>query len=394
MAVSIVMPRLGDFMTEGVVTKWHKSSGDHVERGDVVASVEAEKFNYDVEATDPGTLHIAAREGDTVAVDAPIGFLLSEGESPPEIQDPEELNPTVIPRAATRKTPLRQNTGDVIPSTPGARRLAAKLGIDLSEISPTGPRGRIVDADVRQHHEELGKPKDQNGKVPPGFPEPREIIPLQGMRRAIAKNMKESLSKTAQLSYYIDIDVTEAQSMRKSLSNDSGTPITMAAMITKACAEALSRVPSMNTILVNDNVMYFDEINIGIAVALDEGLIVPTIKNVQQLTLSEISSAIKELSTKASTGGLSSDDVLGGTFTISVLGVVDGFTPILNPPQNAIIGVGRNIQKPIVKNGEIVVRDMMTLSLTADHQVIDGAVAVSFMRRLQRVLERPANILG
>ena len=112
------------------------------------------------------------------------------------------------------------------------------------------------------------------------------------------------------------------------------------------------------------------------------------------MTLSEISSAIKELSTKASTGGLSSDDVLGGTFTISVLGVVDGFTPILNPPQNAIIGVGRNIQKPIVKNGEIVVRDMMTLSLTADHQVIDGAVAVSFMRRLQRVLERPANILG
>ena len=150
----------------------------------------------------------------------------------------------------------------------------------------------------------------------------------------------------------------------------------------------------MNSILVDGNVMYFDEVNMGVAVALDDGLIVPVLKDIQDKSIAEIAEGVQQLSEKARAGHLSSSEISGGTFTISVLGVVDGFTPILNPPQNALLGVGRSVQKPVVRGGEIVVREMMTLSLTGDHQVIDGAVAASFFRRLQQFVERPAALFS
>ena len=386
MAVQIVMPRLGDFMTEGIVAKWAKSQGDAVSQGELIAEIESEKLNYELEATSDGFLHQAVDEGATVGVDDVIGYLLAEGEEPPPPQQPAAAAPSRPSAAAPQRRTPRRGAGDVVPSTPGARRLAASLGVDIAQVPPTGPRGRVVDADVRAYHEA------QQPKPPPGMPEPSKIEPLSGMRRAIAQNMRGSLSGTAQLSYFLEVDVTEAQRMRREAARETGVSINMASVLIKACAESLKRVPALNSILVDDNVMFFDEVNMGVAVALDDGLIVPVLKGVQDMSVAQIAEGIQGLSERARAGELSSSEISGGTFTISVLGVVDGFTPILNPPQNALLGVGRSAQKPVVRGGEIVVREMMTLSLTGDHQVIDGAVAASFFRRLQQMVERPTSL--
>ncbi len=385
MAIQIVMPRLGDFMTEGVVARWAKGQGDPVSQGELIAEIESEKLNYELEATSDGFLHQAVDEGATAGVDEVIGYLLAEGEEAPQPQQPAvPAAPSAAPSAAPQRRAARPGPGDVVPSTPGARRLAASLGVDISQVTPTGPRGRVVNADVQAFHDA------QQPKAPPGMPEPTRIEPLGGMRRAIAQNMHDSLAGTAQLSYFLEVDVTEAQRMRREAARESGSSVNMASVLIKACAESLKRVPALNSILVDGSVMYFDEVNMGVAVALEDGLIVPVLKGVQEMSIPQIADGIQDLSVKAREGRLSSTEISGGTFTISVLGVVDGFTPILNPPQNALLGVGRSSQKPVVRGGEIVIREMMTLSLTGDHQVIDGAVAASFFRRLQQLVERPA----
>lgn len=396
MATSIVMPRLGDFMTEGIVTKWTKAKGDQVDQGEVLAEIESEKLNYELEATVTGIFHPVVDEGDTVPVDGVLGYLLAEGEAPPSQEAPQK--PT--PASATGPAPSRParaaapaSAGDAVPSTPGARRLAASLGVEISRVTPTGPRGRVVDADVRAYADSQGTAEAR--QAPPGMQQqPSKTVPLAGMRRAIATHMKDSLSSTAQLSYFMELDVTDAQKLRRDKSRESDGTITMAQVFVKACAESLKRNPVVNTLLVDGNVLYFDEINIGVAVALDDGLIVPVLRNVESKDILEISSGVQELTEKAREGRLSTTDLMGGTFTISVLGTVDGFTPILNRPQNALLGVGRSNQKPVVRGGEIVVREMMTVSLTGDHQVIDGAVAASFLRRLQQLVERPSQLFS
>ena len=389
MAVAIVMPRLGDFMTEGVVARWAKAAGEAVQQGEVVAEIESEKLNYDLEAAQAGFFHPVVTEGATVDVDGLLGYLLAEGEEPP--QPPEATTrPAGSPaRAVPAPTPLAARaSGEVVPSTPGARRLAASLGVDISLVTPTGPRGRVVDADVRAYAE-AQDPAASGPTAPPGLPEPSQVVPMKGMRRAIADHMRGSMASTAQLSYFLEVDVTEAQRLRRDRSKEQDQTLTLAQVLVKACAETLKRYPAHNTVLHEGNILYFDEINIGVAVALDEGLIVPVLRNVGSKSIHEISRETHELAEKARERRLTPDDTLGGTFTISVLGTVEGFTPILSRGQSAILGAGRSAQKAVVRGGEIVVREMMTLSLTADHQVIDGAVAASFLRRLQQMVERP-----
>ena len=437
MATPIVMPRLGDFMTEGTVVRLARSQGDEVNQGEVIAEIETEKLNYDLESVAGGRFHPVVDEGATVAVDGLIGYVLDEGEEPPApeaaaapaartaVRQAPQRRPSTGSGGAVRSTPgarrVAANLGvdisqvtptgpggrvveadvrafaeaqaaapAVVPSTPGARRLASNLGVDLSQVTATGPRGRVVEVDVRAFAD--AQAAEQAPAMPPGLPEPSRSEPLSGMRRSIAQHMADSLMNTAQLSYFLEVDATEAQRMRREASQGQDSTITLAHVLIKACSESLRRVPAMNSVLANGTIHYFDQVNIGVAVALDDGLIVPVVRDVGSMNITEVADATFELANKARANELSPDDVVGGTFTISVLGSVDGFTPILNPPQSGILGVGRVVQKPVVSRGEVVVREMLTLSLTADHQVIDGAVAASFMRRLQATVERPARL--
>ena len=388
MAIPIVMPRLGDFMTEGIVTRFTKTAGDSVTQGEVIAEIETEKVNYDLEATNSGVFHPVVDQGDTVLVDDVMGYLLEEGELPPKVEkttdkDAANENITSAPRRSRETNSNRK--GAAVPSTPGARKLAAKLGIDLEKVVPTGPRGRVVEADVKALAE---VPVNSKPQTPQGLPRPISETPLQGMRKSIAANMRNSLADTAQLSYFLEVDVTEAQNLRR----EQG--LGMAEFLIKATSEALIRVPTLNSVLVGDSILKFDRVNMAFAVALDDGLVVPVIRESNSKSIQEISKEVKSLSEAAKNSDLGPDDFMGGTFTISILGSVDGFTPILNQAQVGLLGVGRSLQKPVVRDGEVVVREMMTLSLTGDHQVVDGAVAASFFRRLQRLIESPAKLFS
>ena len=388
MAIPIVMPRLGDFMTEGIVTKFTKTAGDSVAQGEVIAEIETEKVNYDLEATNSGVFHPIVDQGSTVLVDDVMGYLLEEGELPPKaekVPDKSTGAENTLREAKRSQTAKSNIKGSAVPSTPGARKLAAKLGVDLEKVVPTGPRGRIVEADVRALAD---SPISSKPQTPPGLPRPISETPLQGMRKSIAGNMKNSLANTAQLSYFLEVDVTEAQNLRR----EQG--LGMAEFLIKATSEALIRVPALNSVLVGDSILKFDRVNMAFAVALDDGLVVPVIRESNSKTIQVISEELKSLSESAKKGNLGPDDFVGGTFTISILGSVDGFTPILNQAQVGLLGVGRSVQKPVVRDGEVVVREMMTLSLTGDHQVVDGAVAASFFRRLQRLIESPSKLFS
>jgi len=395
MAVQIVMPKLGMVMTEGTIAKWSKQPNESVSQGDVIAEIETEKINYDLEATEDGIFHPIVSEGDVVQVDGLLGYLLKEGEDVPETPPPAPIETAPAPREPrsrrdrTSKSSSRSTSGTV-KSTPGARRLASKLGIDISDVSPSGPGERVVEDDVRNHT--TSSPSETTSKLPPGLPETSQSVAMSGIRKSIADNMLSSISSTAQLTFMLEVDVTEAQKQRKSYSTDTGANLGMLHVLIKACSETLKRHPELNTILNNGNILYFDEINIGFAVALKEGLIVPVIRQVNDKNISEISNEARELVENSKDGKVLPDSLVGATFTISVLGTVDGFTPILNTGQSAILGVGRSVEKPVVKEGEIIVREMMTVSLTVDHQVIDGAVAASFLRRFQQTVERPSTI--
>ena len=332
MATQIVMPRLGDFMTEGTVVRLAKTQGDDVSQGEVIAEIETEKLNYDLESVAAGVFHPVVPEGATVAVDGLIGYVLAEGEAVPEPEAPAAAPSAArAPGRAPARRQARRGSGDAPRSTPGARRLAASLEVDLSQVAPTGPGGRIVEADVRAHSESLAaapavvpstpgarrlaaslevdlsqveatgprgrvvesdvrafaesRATEQAPAMPPGLPEPSRSEPLAGMRRGIASHMSDSLRNTAQLSYFLEVDVTEAQRLRREKSADGDGTLTIADVIIKACAQALARVPAMNSVLANGVIHYFDQVNIGVAVALDDGLIVPVLRDVGSMDI-------------------------------------------------------------------------------------------------------------
>ncbi|MBM3934841.1 MAG: 2-oxo acid dehydrogenase subunit E2 [SAR202 cluster bacterium] len=409
MATPIVMPRLGDFMTEGTITKWAKPSGATVKQGEPIAEIESEKLSYDLEAAEDGILHIVTTEGGKAGVDEVVGYLLAEGEKPPgalhEAYEAAGASPLAPDAAMTTPPPSGEAEESTILSTPGARKLAAKLGVSIAQVAATGPRGRVTEADVQAHVDRAAQAKAAappapaapaapatGGRLPAGLPAPSKVVPIQGMRKGIADRMRSSLSTTAQLSFFLEVDVTEAQKMRREFSQTAGKTVTLAQVLMKACAETLPKAPELNTVIADGQIAYFDAVNIGIAVALENGLIVPVLRNVEKKAILQIADEAEKLVTRAKEGKLTPDDVKGGTFTISVLGIVDGFTPVLNAGQSAILGVGRSVGKPAVHKGEVVVREMMTLSLTVDHQVVDGAVAATFMRRLQQAIERPSTL--
>lgn len=443
MSVNVTMPKMGMTMKVGKVSKWFKNEGDSVEKGENLFEVETEKITNKIESPGSGFLfQIVVPTGETVPVGTILAVIAEKGEQPKRIEgiqvgEVEEVQAKAgSPQAAEAKAEPQEKKRII--STPSARRLAKELGVDLSLVTGSGPEGKIKEADVLKFHEE-GPPAPritplaaemvkqegldistitgtgENGKItkqdveqalaaskpaPVAQPSEARVIPFQGMRKVIADNMHASLQNAAQLTAFTEVDVTEMvrfrDMMRAEFARDDSVKISFNDIIVMATARALMRHPIMNSTLVGEEILLHDTVHLGIAVALPVGLIVPKLRNAEKKSLLEIAKEVRELARKARESALAVEEVTNGTFTISNVSMLgmDGFTPILNPPETGILGVGRVIEKPAVFNGAIAIRHMMTLSLTFDHRVVDGAPAMTFLRDLARYLAQPMLILA
>jgi pyruvate dehydrogenase E2 component (dihydrolipoamide acetyltransferase) len=379
MAVKVIMPKLGMAMTEGTVVKWLKPDGARVEKGERIAVVMSKKIIYEVEAPASGILRHAAAEKEVKAVGEVIAYIAEPGEVIPEL----EKAPAAPPVA---EVPVEAPAPKEILATPAAKRLAKEHGVDLSQIKGTGPGGRITEKDVMAFVEAR--------KAPPPPPRPpAKVIPFIGMRQAIAERMTQSLQTMAQVTITTEIDATELVRMREQLKGEF--ELTYTDMVVKAAAIALKKHPLLNSTLIGDEIHLLDEVHIGVAVALEGGLIVPVVRDADKKSLREIAAETRRLAEGARAGTLTVDEVTGSTFTVTNLGMygVDIFTPIINPPEVAILGVGRIVEKPSFQQGQVVPRAMMHLSLTFDHRIVDGAPAAEFLRTVKELLENPYRLL-
>jgi Pyruvate/2-oxoglutarate dehydrogenase complex, dihydrolipoamide acyltransferase (E2) component, and related enzymes len=430
MPVPVIMPKFEMAQESGKVLRWLKQEGETVIKGEAILEVETDKVAMEVEAPASGTLvGIRVGPGAVVPIGQPIAYILLPGEV---WEGAPGASPATSPAGAPRATPVAERIAQahgvdlsVVPGTgpggrvtkadveaflaqraaegkvkaaPAARRLARELGVDLRQVEGTGPGGRIQSEDVRRAAEAL------RGAVvleAPARPAIRRRVPLAGMRRTIAERMSRSVREAPQFTVSIDVEMSRAMAIVEDLAawaeREGGPRVTLTALLVKACAWALRRHPALNATLEGEEILEWEDVNIGVAVAVPEGLVVPVIHEADRRGLMEIAQILEEKARRAREGALRLEDVQGGTFTLSNLGMygVDRFTAILNPPQAGILAVGRVAKRPVVGGGdEVVVRPVATLTLTADHRVIDGAQAAQFMETLRAVLERPGLLLG
>lgn len=412
MAEYIAIPKLGMQMTEATLVEWRAKEGDRVEKGDVVLLIETEKTQWEVEAASLGFVHILV-EADVVAPIGRVVGLIAETEEELKTlqkEPPKEMFTTVTevseaPPAEAKPEPpaaVRAEDRKRLRISPVARKMAEENMIDITTITGTGPDGRIVREDVEKAVE--AKKKAVPGVEVYGFKRVKSTIPLKGIRRAIGEHMHRSLSVSAQLTSMGEIDMTELVKFRSALLEQEealGTRISYTDILVFIIARALKDNPIVNASLIENEIKIWEDINIGVAVALEEegewGLIVPVVRNANQKSLVEISREVKSITQKARTGKLMPDDVTGGTFTLTNLGAFGGGwgfgTPIINQPESAILGTGAITDRPVVRQGQIVIRPIMTCSFTFDHRVIDGAPAAKFMVSLTKLLESPALLL-
>lgn len=452
MAEYFNLPMLGQTMEEGTITKWLKGEGDYIRRGDIIAEVMTDKANLEVDATFEGYLRkILVAEGETVAVNAPIAIiskspdedissLLTPGPkaepqpvaAPAEVREPAQVAPVVQPSATT-------TTEERLFISPRARRLAQEKGAPLQALAGrgTGPQGRILERDVESVWQEMMSTKPRvtplaekvaaeagvdvaavtgtgvGGRVtkedvlrattPPvtraAPPAGAQVVKLAGLRKLVAENVVKGFFSAPPVTLVTEVDMTECVRLREQLLPEVekayGTRLTYTDLIVKAAARALRDFPLMNATLQDDQILIHPEVNIGVAVAVEDGLLVPVAKNADRKPLGEISREIRELAERARAGRSTPDDLSGGTFTITNLGAYDVelFNPVLVPGQTGILGVGRIAEKPAIREGQVVARHLMNLCLTFDHRVLDGAPAARFLQRVKQLLESPMLLL-
>ena len=407
MPSEIYLVKVGMTMTEGTVEEWYVEDGGKVASGELLYRLETEKVNLDVDAETEGTVKHLAAAGDTLAPGAVIGFIFAPGEKIPAKlprgkPQPEAANDAAgdaaaTPAGAPPATPAAKANDGRHPASPAARKLAQELGVALEGVTGTGPRGRITRQDV-----EAAAAAPPVAAPEPATPEPGGAIqgePLKGLRKTIAQRMHASLAATAQLTIDMEAGMDEAVKLRTALAaawQAEGVRPGYTDLVMLAAAKALTQHPRMNAALIGDAIMPADAVHMGMAVALEDGLVVPVIHNAAQQTLKALAKASAELAEKARAGTLTLTDVQGGTFTVTSLGMygVDGFTPILNAPQTGILGIGR-IYEGIGWNDDLPVkRQCLRLSLTWDHRVLDGAPAAKFLACVRDYLEAPHRLLA
>jgi pyruvate dehydrogenase E2 component (dihydrolipoamide acetyltransferase) len=400
MAAYIAIPKLGQVTTEVTLVEWKANEGDRVEKGSVVLEIETEKIKSDIEAEASGFLHILVGEGATALVGRVVGLIAETKEELAALQKEPPKEIFAAPTEAEKKPapaqeagpPARAEEGEHIRISPVARKMAEEHMVDISKITGTGPGGRIVREDIEKAIAAGGgaTPNEYQGR------RVKETIPLRGMRRAIAERMHRSLAESAQLTAIGEMDMTEVVKLRKELVERAdfiGARVTYTDILVLVAARVLKEKPMVNSSLLGNELKLWEDVNIGVAVALEEGLIVPVVKNADQKSIAEISNSIRTLAEKARQGRLTPDEVTGGTFTITNLGAAGAGwrfeTAIINQPEAAILGAGGITDRAVVRDGKIVIRPIMTYSFTYDHRIIDGALAVQFMARIIELLETP-----
>jgi pyruvate dehydrogenase E2 component (dihydrolipoamide acetyltransferase) len=409
MAEVVRMPKMSDTMTEGVLAKWHKKVGDKVKSGDLVAEVETDKATMDFESFQEGTvLYIGVEEGKAVPVDGIIAVFGKEGEdykslltdAPAAVEAPVSSAKAETPAsiaAVTSSTATSSNDARV-KASPLAKKLAEEKGIDLSQIKGSAENGRIIKKDVESFQPGTSSSSiKQNTISIPAFvgQEKYTEVPVSQMRKVIAKRLAESKFSAPHFYLKMTVDMSAAMDARTKMNEVAPIKISFNDIVLKAVAVALKQHPNVNSSWLGDKIRYNEHVNIGVAVAVEDGLLVPVVRFADGKSLSHISAEVKEFAQKAKDKKLQPSDWEGSTFTISNLGMfgIDEFTAIINPPDACILAVGGIQAVPVVKNGQVVPGNIMKLTLSCDHRVVDGATGAAFLQTLKSLLEEPVRLL-
>ncbi len=425
------MPKLSDTMTEGTLVSWKKKKGDKVSTGDVIAEIETDKATMEWESPEDGVLtEIFVEEGGKVEVGQKIAFIGEEGESAPADDKKEEKKseekpapkeaeekkqkeekaekPAAAPKKSAEKKEAQTSDEDArVKASPVARRLAGELGVDLAQIEGTGPDGRVTESDVRAAAKTqtvaAGVSPAKSTGEPPG-PRPLQKggarVSLSGMRKVIAERLVASKGPVPHFYLNIEIDagpLAAARAELKSAGEESASAkITVNDFVLKAAVDAAAKVPKVNAAFDGDAIVFYDDVDLAVAVAIEDGLVTPVIRAAQKKSLREISEAIKDLAQRARSKRMKPEEFQGGTFTVSNLGGygIDYFSAIINPPQSFILSIGAMRKKAVVGEGDaIVVGQRLEIGMSCDHRVIDGALGAEYLKELRRLLENPALLL-
>jgi len=406
--IVVTMPRLSDTMEEGTVATWLKKVGDKVEEGEILAEIETDKATMEFESFQSGTLlHIGLQEGESAKVDELLAIIGPEGtdvsgvadnfkasapaeskEEAPKGELPKEAPKQEAPKA---KAPAVNSTNGRLFASPLAKKLAEEKGINLQQVQGSGEQGRIVKRDIENFSPSVGAV----GKFVPTVQEDFEDVSNSQMRKAIAKSLTNSKFSAPHYYLTVEFDMDNAISFRNQFNSIPDTKISYNDIVVKACALALKKHPQVNSQWFADKMRLNNHVHIGVAVAVPDGLVVPVVKFANEQTLPQIGAAVKELAGKARNKKLTPQEMEGSTFTVSNLGMfgIETFTSIINQPNSAILSVGNIIQKPVVKDGQIVVGNTMKLSLACDHRTIDGATGAQFLQTLKEYIENPVTML-
>ena len=407
----IRMPKMSDTMNEGTIVAWHKKVGDKVKAGELLAEVETDKATMELESYESGTLlYTGINAGESVKVDGIIAIIgeagadfssLLQGNSAPAAA-PAPSAPAPAAVSVEKPAQTASHSGDRMKISPLARQLAREKGIDLHQLAGSGENGRIVKRDVETA---LAAPASRTAASAPvasasvpvaGGKESWEDVPLSQMRKTIARRLSESLYTAPHFYLTMEINMDKAMEARKSIIDFTGSKISFNDMVIKATAAALRQHPKVNSSWLGDRIRYNHHIHIGVAVAVEEGLLVPVIRFADTQSLSSISASVKDLGARAKNKQLQPADWEGSTFTISNLGMfgIDEFTAIINPPDACILAVGGIKETVVVKNGQFAASNVMKVTLSCDHRVVDGAVGSAFLQTLKGLLEDPVRILA
>lgn len=416
MAEIVRMPKLSDTMTEGVVAEWHKKVGDTVSEGDLLADIETDKATMEFESFYDGVLlHIGVEKGAAAPVNDILAVIGEKGEDIESIlndaanETTQQEDKKVEESKPAKETPAAEPVTDTKPSTketttsvsttggrifasPLAKSMAEEKGIDLAMVKGTGENNRIVKKDIENYTP--GASVSSGSVITAGVESYRDE-PLSQMRKAIARTLTASKFSAPHFYLKMEVDMDNAIAARKAINEDEGVKISFNDMVVKAVASALRKNPKVNADWIGDAIRYNDHIHIGVAVAVDEGLLVPVVKHTDTKGFAQIGAEIKELAQKARTKKIQPQEMEGGTFAISNLGMygIEDFTSIINPPNGCILSVGQIKQTPVIKNGQIVPGNIMKLSLSCDHRVVDGAVGSAFLQDVKKLLENPVKMI-